>query len=216
MRESYNEQYWLYLAAGVDDLPSVAQLTIAGDNDWLAPLVALDGLSELPNRKGATTATEAAAARSSLILALARPAGPDGELEAVASVELRLQPPDAKIPFSQPWLDVLERCLMRLLPFARGKKSQNDVASKERDENTPLLRPYLCNLCVSPALRSLGIGRALRRIVESMSSERWGYDRIYLHVDPSNDAARRLCETEGCKDTMVIPAAQVYESFFSA
>ncbi|KAL7538553.1 hypothetical protein ACHAWF_006119, partial [Thalassiosira exigua] len=167
-----------------------------GESEWLAPLIAPN--DEWSSREGAST--EAVAARSSLILALARPAGPDGELEAVASVELRLQPPDAKIPFSQPWLDVLERRLTRLLPFARGKKSRDDVAPSESDENTPLLRPYLCNLCVSPALRSLGIGRALCRIVESVAFERWGYDRIYLHVDPSNDAARRLYETEGYKD----------------
>ena len=39
-------------------------------------------------------------------------------MEAVASVELRLQPTDAKIPFSQP-LDVVERRLVNLLPFVK-------------------------------------------------------------------------------------------------
>ncbi|KAL7539876.1 hypothetical protein ACHAWF_006528, partial [Thalassiosira exigua] len=115
-------------------------------------VVAPNESSNSPIRKGA--ATEAVVVRSSLILALARPVGPDGELEAVWSVDLRLQPPDAKIPFSQPWLEVLEQRLIRLPPFARGEKSQNDVASKESGENAPLLRPYLCNPCVSPALRS--------------------------------------------------------------
>jgi len=109
-------------------------------------------------------------------------------MEAVASVELRLQPTDAKIPFSQP-LDVVERRLVNLLPFVKEdtdelstKSSDNtpnvqiiDTTSNSNNQSRPPLRPYLCNLCVSSSLRSLGIGRALCRIVEAIARDKWGY-----------------------------------------
>ena len=173
--------------------------------DWLAPLVVPEATSS-DRREEATL--EEIAARSSLILALARPSGED--MEVVASVELRLQPTDAKIPFSQPWLDKLERRLVRAIPFVRGKSiTPTTNKGKTSDRDTTLtkgngksapLRPYLCNLCVSSSLRSLGIGRALCRILEAIARERWGYSHIYLHVDPSNEAACRLYEKEGYVD----------------
>ena len=193
--------------------------------DWLAPLITVDNSNNNDNDDASTTTTsdsssslEEIAARSSLILTLARPSSESGEdddnMEAIASVELRLQPTDAKIPFSQPWLDVIERRLVNLLPFV--KEDTNELSTKSSDiapsvesidttskninqAHTPL-RPYLCNLCVSSSLRSLGIGRALCRIVEAIARDKWGYSHIYLHVDPSNDAARTLYETEGYVD----------------
>ncbi|KAL9187665.1 hypothetical protein ACHAXT_006043 [Thalassiosira profunda] len=177
----------------------------AEDCDWLAPLVAPEGGSS--GKKEASTLEEIAA-RSSLILALARPSGED--MEVVASVELRLQPTDAKIPFSQPWLDKLERRLVRAIPFVKGESitpitnkgnaSDRETTIKEGKGKSAPLRPYLCNLCVSPSLRSLGIGRALCRILEAIARQRWGYSHIYLHVDPSNEAACRLYEKEGYVD----------------
>ncbi len=178
--------------------------------DWLAPLVVPK--SKDPSNGTATAISyEDIAARSSLILSLARP-GDDNTMEVVASVELRLQPTDAKIPFSQPWLDKVERKLVSLIPFVQRSTltvTENRAATSNSDRisgavggnrHTPPLRPYLCNLCVSPSLRSLGIGRALCRIVEAISHERWAYSQIYLHVDPSNDAARTLYRNEGYVD----------------
>jgi ribosomal protein S18 acetylase RimI-like enzyme len=69
----------------------------------------------------------------------------------------------------------------------------------DKSKNPPL-RPYLCNLCVAPNLRSLGIGRALCRIVEAIAQQKWSYSHIYLHVDPTNDAAMKLYENEGYVD----------------
>ena len=168
------------------------RLTTRGDGvDWLAPLIhpetaGSDDSTEME------TALEDIAARSSLIFSLSRP-NSEGEMESVASIELRLQPTDAKIPFSQPWLDKIERRLARVLPFTMKEeyKPSKGVAP---------LRPYLCNLCVSPSLRSLGIGRALCRIVEAIARDIWRYNHIYLHVDPTNIAAKTLYENEGYVD----------------
>lgn len=185
--------------------------------DWLAPLVVPEA-NDTSNEK--ETTLEDIAARSSLILALARHHSEGEEednMEVVASVELRLQPTDAKIPFSQPWLDKLERRLVRLIPFVKDESTTSMVATNKdatfNDGTTkvvgttgkgksksPPLRPYLCNLCVSPSLRSLGIGRALCRILEAIAQEKWGYNHMYLHVDPTNDAARGLYEKEGYVD----------------
>ena len=100
------------------------------------------------------------ATQSSLILVLAL-GTPNKDLEVAASVEVRLQPTDAKIPFSQPWLDNLERRLVRLFPFVN--KSDNGSSKSP-------LRPYLCNLCVGEPLRNRGVGRALCRLVEAIAS----------------------------------------------
>lgn len=169
----------------------LSRVIVDGDENMvLSPIVLPDGslCNKLPTTQNQSTLEEIAAS-SSLILVLARNTQ-DGALQAAASVELRLQPTDAKIPFSQPWLDNIERKLVRLFPFV----------NKSKDSTKPPLRPYLCNLCVSESLRNLGIGRALCRIVEAIASQQWGYDHLYLHVDPENTAARTLYEREGYKD----------------
>jgi len=189
---------------------------VIGDTDrydWLAPLITVDNSNnddDASTTSDSSSSLEEIAARSSLILTLARPSsanGDDDDMETVASVELRLQPTDAKIPFSQPWLDVIERRLVNLLPFVKedhnessDNQSTDTTNSKNNNQSRPPLRPYLCNLCVSSSLRSLGIGRALCRIVEAIARDKWGYSHIYLHVDPTNDAARNLYETEGYVD----------------
>ena len=183
-----------------------------GGCDWLAPLVAPETLNDSSGGKEATL--EDIAARSSLILALARPvvdSSGEESMEVAASIEVRLQPTDAKIPFSQPWLDKLERRLVRLIPFAKddpapisttnkSNPSDNDTTLSKSNTKNPPLRPYLCNLCVSSSLRSLGIGCALCRTVEAVANEKWGYSHMYLHDDPTNDAAMGLYEKEGYKD----------------
>jgi hypothetical protein len=108
------------------------------------------------------------ATQSSLILVLAL-GTPNKDLEVAAFVEVRLQPTDAKIPFSQPWLDNLERRLVRLFPFV--KKSNGSLKSP--------LRPYLCNPCVGEPLRNRGVGWVLCRVVEAIASQQWGYDHVY-------------------------------------
>jgi GNAT superfamily N-acetyltransferase len=107
----------------------------------------------------------------------------------IATVELRLQPCDAKIPFSLPWIDRIERRLASLLSFFGGpKKVQHD------------LQPYLSNLCVDEAYRGMGIGKALVRCVESIAATNWGFSKMFLHVDLDNQAALQLYKTEGYKD----------------
>jgi len=171
------------------------------EEDWLAPLIVPNDDNDAPEDAASRTETsyEEIAARSSLILALARPTSDQNEeMEVVASVELRLQPTDAKIPFSQPWLDKLERRLVKSFPFATTKEDDNDNIMSIH--TNPPLRPYLCNLAVTPTLRGLGIGKTLCRIVESIASQKWGYNHLYLHVDPNNIEAVTLYEKEGYVD----------------
>jgi ribosomal protein S18 acetylase RimI-like enzyme len=127
------------------------------------------------------------AERSSLILVAAkRRSDSDWHIDVIASVELRLQPTDAKIPFSLPLLDRAERRLASWL------KTSDDQA---RD-----LQPYLSNLCVDETYRRNQLGKALVRCVEDIARTVWGYDRLYLHVDKENEAALRLYEKEGYQD----------------
>lgn len=127
------------------------------------------------------------AERSSLILVLGKPqAGSDWHVDVIASVELRLQPTDAKIPFSFPGLDRAERGLAKIL-----KISDN----KARD-----LQPYLSNLCVSESYRRKSLGKSLVRCVEDIAKDVWDFEKMYLHVDLDNTAALKLYENEGYRD----------------
>lgn len=129
------------------------------------------------------------AACSSVILALGKNQTGDNSnwrIDVIASVELRLQPCDAKIPFSLPWIDHIERRLASIAGL--DKKRVRD------------LQPYLSNLCVDESQRGKGIGRSLVRYVERIAESRWGYSRMYLHVDTDNTAALKLYESEGYRD----------------
>jgi ribosomal protein S18 acetylase RimI-like enzyme len=128
------------------------------------------------------------AACTSVVLALAKNRSNDSNdwhSDVIASVELRLQPCDAKIPFSLPWIDRIERGMASLIGL--GKNNGRD------------LQPYLSNLCVEDSHRGKGIGRALARCVENIA-ESWGYSRMYLHVDIDNKAATELYKSEGYRD----------------
>jgi len=126
------------------------------------------------------------AQRHSLVLALARPSR-DWHIDVIATVELRLQPCDAKIPFSYPWIDKVERRIASLVGFGSG------AAAKD-------LQPYLSNLCVHEKYRGRKIGKALVHCLEDIVTMSWGYDRLYLHVDLDNDPALKLYQTIGYKD----------------
>jgi ribosomal protein S18 acetylase RimI-like enzyme len=140
-----------------------------------------------PNLDGLSRAEQIRmAAQTSLVLALAKPHSDDDgkndwHCDVIASIELRLEPCDAKIPFSLPWIDRIERFLASLV----GRLGKNNNA---RD----FLQPYLSNLCVDESLRGKGIGRALVRCVENIAKTNWGYSRMYLHVDVDNKAALEL------------------------
>ena len=129
------------------------------------------------------------ASKSSLILALGREVtgGASGEIEAIATVELRLQPTDAKIPFSEPWFDKVERNCAKLFNM--------DISPKDKQ-----LQPYLSNLCVDQSVRGRQIGKAMCRVVESIAKDAWGYEKLYLHVDLENVAALNLYKKEGFND----------------
>lgn len=122
--------------------------------------------------------------KDSLILALAQRR--ESKLVIIASIELRLQPCDAKIPFSLPWLDRIERKVASSIGLGDGTG---------RD-----LQPYLSNLCVDETFRGRRIGRALVRCVENIAKTTWGYNRIYLHVDEGNAPALNLYRSENYKD----------------
>jgi ribosomal protein S18 acetylase RimI-like enzyme len=127
------------------------------------------------------------AASTSVVLALAKKReNSDNEIDVIGTVELRLQPCDAKIPFSLPWLDRVERRLASVIGI---------------DKNTARdLQPYLSNLCVDEGYRGKRIGRALVRCVENIASSSWGYTRMFLHVDVDNKPALDLYKSEGYCD----------------
>jgi ribosomal protein S18 acetylase RimI-like enzyme len=126
------------------------------------------------------------AARDSLVLAIGKEhVGNDALTDIIATIELRLQPCDAKIPFSLPWLDSVERKLGLIIGLGDG-------VGKD-------LQPYLSNLCVDERYRGRGIGRALVRCVENVAMS-WGYSRMYLHVDTDNISAFYLYKSEGYRD----------------
>jgi GNAT superfamily N-acetyltransferase len=131
---------------------------------------------------------EVIAAKSSLILVLARPSTDSNkQIDVIATVDVRLQPTDAKIPFSIPWIDSLERRLAKMWKM--------DV--KINDLN---LQPYISNLCVDESVRGRQCGRAMVRCVESIVKDTWGYDQIYLHVDLDNLPAVNLYKSEGYQE----------------
>lgn len=125
------------------------------------------------------------AAGSSVILVVSKPNKEDWHSDVIGTIELRLQPADAKIPFTLPWIDRIERKLARVLGL--GKDASRD------------LQPYLSNLAVSAKYRSQGIGRELVCIVEDLALS-WGYSSMYLHVDLDNASALKLYETLGYRD----------------
>jgi ribosomal protein S18 acetylase RimI-like enzyme len=129
------------------------------------------------------------AGKSSVVLALAKSHSTtegDWHIDVLASVELRLQPCDAKIPFTLPWLDGIERKLGSLVGL--GEVNARD------------LQPYLSNLCVDERVRRQGVGRVMVRAVEYIACQIWGYSRMYLHVDIDNKAAYNLYKSEGYGD----------------
>jgi len=95
---------------------------------------------------------------------------------------------DAKIPFSLPWLDTIERRLAAY--FGSGVDQTQDH----------VLQPYLSDLCVDERYRGKGIGRALIRCVADIAKTTWKASRLYLHVDPDNEAAFKLYRDESYKD----------------
>ena len=97
------------------------------------------------------------------------------------------QPCDAKIPFSLPWLDKVERRL------ASGIGLGENGAGLD-------IQPYLSNLCVDERFRGKKIGKMLVRCVEKIVKTNWGYNRIYLHVDEENVPALSLYRGEGYRD----------------
>lgn len=160
---------------------------IQGDlNPWSAP----------PLDKCETRAEKLNVASStSLILVVAKNRTiddpTDWHKDVIASVELRLQPCDAKIPFSWPWLDQIERRLAQWIGL---------VDNITTDEQARDLQPYLSNLCVDEAHRGRGLARSLVRCVENIAKDTWGYKKMYLHVDNDNKAALQLYKSEGYRD----------------
>jgi ribosomal protein S18 acetylase RimI-like enzyme len=152
----------------------------------------LDGLLSLEKQ------TEMAS-KSSLLIVLAK-SNPESTwlADIVASVELKLEISDAKIPFSLFWMDRAERLLGSLVG-APSKKKKGDP--RGRHAAAPgQLQPYLSSLCVDPAHRGKGLGRSMVKCVESIASDSWGYSNLYLHVDAENKAAFDLYKSEGYQD----------------
>ena len=117
----------------------------------------------------------------------------EGVKDVLGTVEVRMLPPNGKIPFSQPWLDDLEVNAVRAIP------SYNYLLHEDKD--TANLQPYLCNLCVSEKSRGRGLGKALLRCVENVITSAWGCNQLYLHVNPKNEPAVSLYQNEGFVDT---------------
>ncbi|EEC50528.1 predicted protein [Phaeodactylum tricornutum CCAP 1055/1] len=175
------------LVNGYSGIVAFAEV-LAGLRSRLKTRIANGSDLSLPELKGRSRTEQISeATNDSIVLVLGRRhAGNDWHIDVIASVELRLQLCDAKIPFSLPWLDRIERTAASWIGL--GKNHARD------------LQPYLGNLCVAERYRGRGIGRALVRCVEDISKTKWGYSRIYLHVDKDNAAALNLYQEEGYRD----------------
>lgn len=55
-------------------------------------------------------------------------------------------------------------------------------------------QPYLCNLCVDTSRRRQGFGSILCQVAERIVVKYWKKEKMYLHVEENNLAARRLYE----------------------
>jgi ribosomal protein S18 acetylase RimI-like enzyme len=87
--------------------------------------------------------------------------------DIIASIELRLQPCDAKIPFSIPWLDRVERRLGSVIGLGMDEQEREAGGTSN---NLETMQPYLSNLCVEERYRGKKIGRALVRCVENIAN----------------------------------------------
>ena len=129
--------------------------------------------------------------RSSVIFAVLDSSMPNDQ-DLVSAVELRLQPTDAKVPFSFPLLDFAERKIASLI--GRRKGDRNSDTSDEQ------IQPYLSNLWVAPSHRRLGLGRRLCEVAVEVAGTIWqDFDGLFLHVDPKNEEAVSLYESCGWK-----------------
>jgi len=170
------------------------KLKSKGHRDKYFNLILSSPLSSSKERTSTRKELLEIASKSSILLAISEIGEGEKEGQAVnciATVELRLQPTDGKIPFSQPWLDGIERNIANLLHLPEGLKRRH----KKQE-----LQPYLSNLCVSQDFRGRQIGKALVRVVETFAKEIWGYNRLYLHVELENEPALNLYKKEGFVD----------------
>ena len=46
-------------------------------------------------------------------------------------------------------------------------------------------------------MRRKGVARELVRLMEQIAKHEWGFERLYLHVDPLNEGAAALYESLG-------------------
>lgn len=58
----------------------------------------------------------------------------------------------------------------------------------------------MSTLCVDENYRGQSIGRAMVRCLEDIALTKWGYSKMYLHVDGENEAALNLYKSEGYTD----------------
>ena len=97
--------------------------------------------------------------KSSVVLVLAKiKEGTESDVDVIASVELRLDLCDAKIPFTLPWLDGIERQLASQVGLAPSNSAGD-------------LMPYLSSLCVDEKFRGKKIGRALVHCIEDIAGK---------------------------------------------
>ena len=52
-------------------------------------------------------------------------------------------------------------------------------------------------MAVSESMRRQGVARELVRLMEQIARHEWGFDQVYLHVDPLNTGAFALYEGLG-------------------
>lgn len=79
-----------------------------------------------------------------------------------------------------------------IIIVARHHSTREIVGIVEAYPSNP---SYVCNLSVSSKFRRQGLGKQLCQIVEDFLSIQWNISSIYLHVDQSNLAARKLYES---------------------
>lgn len=179
----------------------------------------IDGLSNIESietaNKGSLLLLVVATAKAQIKINKSKQLDPSS-CNIVASVELRLQPTDGKVPFTLPFLDRIERGMASFIGYeqdddnnaneqssattaTKGNRGDDSIGTSSSSLN---LQPYLSTLCVKESYRKKGLGRDLVKCLEIISSKKiWGYQKLFLHVDNENEPAYKLYQNEGYYDS---------------
>ncbi|CAM9726654.1 unnamed protein product [Discosporangium mesarthrocarpum] len=143
-------------------------------NSYVRAVAYYEVLYSIKSRCGKRLSEGTLARSNDSVLLVLRDPSKGGRIVGVA--ELSLRKPDGKIPSN--W------------PFPNPWRSEEPLAQ---------VQPYMCNLAISEGNRGQGFGKQLVRLCECIARNRWGYGRMYLHVNLGDPVALGLYQSLGYK-----------------